>query len=283
MSINKRLFLFAAYDKDGIVDNALLYYLRQLSILGDIIIYMDNDSPESELDKLKKYTIASFAKRHGEYDFGSYKRAYLYAKELNILKNYDFIYLVNDSVFGPMFNISKLLNQMESKKTDAVGLIESKHKTHRFMESWFIMLNQKIFLSNWFNKFLSSVQKENDKSIITVKYEHGLTKIIEQNKCSWDCIYSVYGRKTYNKPKQLFKQGCPFIKKVSFIRHNGSIGNQIKYIFHHSDKDAVQNIIITANRLYGEKYMKWFLTYNPIKIFWRNITYFKTKIQNGGI
>jgi len=283
MSTNKRLFLFAGYDKDGIIDDALIHYVSHLSIFGDLVVCLDSDCPKSETDKLKRYTITTMATRHGEYDFGSYKRCFQYAKDNNLLKKYDFIYLVNDSVFGPMFDIKNTIEKLDEIQTDAAGLVVAKHKTHSYMESWFIRLNRKIFLSDWFYEFISGVQHLEYKYLITIKYEHGLSNLIKNNNCSWSGLYEFYGRFTYNKPKSLFKCGCPFIKKASFIRHNGAAGNQIKYILKHADKNAVKSVMITANRVYGENYMNCFLTNNPIKILWRKIKYALTKIKNGQI
>ena len=283
MSAKKRLFLFAAYDRDGIIDDALIYYVSALAQYGDVIVCMDCDCKNTEINKLKPYTVVVKAKRHYEYDFGSYKRAFQYARDNNLLKNYDFIYLVNDSVFGPMINLSKLINKMENIPTDAVGIIESKHKTHKFMESWFVQLNKKIFVSKWFDEFMSSVQKENAKSTITVKYEHGLTKLIQNHGCSWTGVYQIYGRETYNKPKRLFVHGCPFIKKASFTRHNGALGRQIKYILKYSEPTAVKSVMATANRLYGKDYINHFLTCDILKIWYRNIRYGITKLKNGQI
>lgn len=283
MSKNNRLFLFAAYDSNGVIDDALVYYISSLAKLGDVIVCIDYDCAKSEINKLKPYSIHQIANRHGEYDFGSYKRCFQYARDYDLLKNYEYVYLVNDSVFGPMYDISGLINKMEANSKDAVGIIKSQHKTHAFMESWFVRLNKKVFLTQWFDEFLSTVQTEQRKSTITIKYEHGLTNLVAQHKCSWDGIYAIYGRKTYNNPKYLFKHGCPFIKKASFTRHAGALGNQIKYIFKHSNKNAVKAVMTTANRMYGKEYMKHFLTYNPLKILWRTITYGITKIKNGAI
>ena len=85
MSNNKRLFLFAAYDANGIIDDALMFYIKKLSQCGDIIFCMDADCKGTELNRIKKYTIARMGRRHGEYDFGSYKRAYEYAKKNKLL------------------------------------------------------------------------------------------------------------------------------------------------------------------------------------------------------
>ena len=274
----KCLFLFAGYDKDGIIDDAMIYYVSCLSKHGDVIVCMDNDLKKTEIQKLKPYTIHTIARKHGEYDFGSYKRGYEYAHNKNILQNYDIVYLVNDSVFGPMFDIKKTLQNIESLKTDAAGIIVSQHKTHEFMESWFVRLNKKIFTSRWFDEFISNVKHEDKKHIITVKYEHGLTNLIKNNGCSWDGLYKCRGRFTYNNPKQLFKMGCPFVKKASFTRHNGAAGSQIKYVLTHADNKAHDTILKTANRLYGNAYMKQLLTSNPFKIMLRNLTYLLQKI-----
>ena len=273
MSTYKRLFLFAGYDRDGIIDDALIYYVSNLSNFGDVLLYMDSDCKKSEIDKIKKYTIHTIAERHGEYDFGSYKRAFQYARDKKILKNYDIVYMVNDSVFGPMFDMQNIIQKLDNMPTDAAGIVVSKHKTHSFIESWFVRLNEKVFLSPWFDKFISSVTKESQKTTITIKYEHGLTNLIKSNDCSWGGIYEVYGRFTYNHPEKLFKIGCPFIKRACFTRHYGDCGCKIKYIINNSDKIAVDSILKTANRIYGKKYMNRFLTCNPIKILIRKIRY----------
>ena len=274
-----RLFLFAAYDPNCIVDDALIYYVKTLSKHGDIILCTDCDFPKKEIDKIKKYTVHTINERHGEYDFGSYKRAYQYASAKDILKNYKYLYLVNDSVFGPTIDIKQTLKNIELLKTDAASIIISKHQTHKFMESWFVCINKKIFTSKWFNDFMCEIKKESTKADVTIKYEHGLSNLITNNNCSWSGLYTVYGRETYNHPKHLFKQKCPFIKKVSFTRHNGALGKQIKYILRNCDKSACDAIMKTANRLYGHQYMTWFLTSNPFKISARNITYLIRKIR----
>jgi len=280
---HNRLFLFAAYDPNNTVNDALFYYVSQLSKFGDVIFCMDNDCQKTELNKLKNYTITAIAKRHGEYDFGSYKRAYQYAYDNDILKNYDNIYIVNDSVFGPLFDLTKTLDNLESTNTDATGLIVSKHKTHAFMESWFVRLGNKIFNTDWFRDFMESVDKQPTKAQITIKYEHGLSNLIHKHGLSWGGLYICHGRFTYNNPKKLFKRGCPFIKKACFNRHNGAIGNQIKYILNHCQINIQLPIITTANKLYGPDYMNWLLTYNPIKIVTRKVKYLGTKLKNGGI
>lgn len=279
MQKTKRLFLFAGYDQTGIIDDAIIHYLKQLNKFGDIVLCMDCDCKKNEINKIKKYCIHTISGRHGEYDFGSYKRAYMWAYNENILQKYDVLYLVNDSVFGPVLDIKNTLTKIESLKTDAAGLVVSQHETHSYMESWFVKLNKNIFTSKWFYDFIKNVSQETRKSVITIKYEHGLSNLIKDNNCSWDGVYKIWGRYTYNHPKRLFQHGCPFIKRASFTRHNGGIGSQIKYILKRANPDAKCAIMKTANRIYGPEHMNWLMTSNPLKILARNIKYAKQKIS----
>ena len=147
--MTRRLFLFAGYNANGVIDDALVYYVRALSKFGDIVLYMDSDCGDTELKKLSKYVLYAHARRHGEYDFGSYKRAYIYAHDAHILGDYDFVYMVNDSVYGPLFDLGDTFNKLERLPTDAFGIVRNPHKTHPHIQSWFIGMRQSVFLSAW--------------------------------------------------------------------------------------------------------------------------------------
>ena len=49
----KRLFLFAAYEEAGVVGESLLWYLRSLSEVGDVVLVADSDIDSAELEALK--------------------------------------------------------------------------------------------------------------------------------------------------------------------------------------------------------------------------------------
>ena len=279
MSNNKRLFLFAAYNANGIIDDALMFYIKKLSQCGDIIFCMDADCRAPELNRIKKYTIARLGRRHGEYDFGSYKRAYEYAKKNNLLNKYDFVYMVNDSVFGPLHDLEPVLKQMESKNTDAFGLVESRHTHYRHIQSWFIGMRRGVFMHKWFDKFIMSVKQQPHKYLITVLYENKFTDILEEHNGTWYCPFVCRGRSVYNNPTRLFKLGCPFIKKMSFTRHNGAIGHRLYYVLSHCDKNARDAVLSGANHAYTQKYISWLLTPNPFAYITRGAKYAIKKLR----
>ena len=281
--MKKRLFLFAGYDKNGIIDASLVMYITALSKLGDVVVCMDSDCPKSELNKLKKITIHAMATRHSEYDFGSYKRAYNWAQENLDITEYEFVYLVNDSVYGPLFDLNPYLNTMESQNLDAFGLVKNPHKRSPHIQSWFIGMRAPVFTSKWFNDLLQSVRHHDDKGMITALYEHGFTKRLIENNMSWDALYSAPGRSIYNRVKYFYKRKMPFIKKMAFSRHYGALGRQLLYVLNHIPKSVHTPIMDSANRVYGEQYVSKMLTHNQFIIMWRNIRYTIHKLRNEGL
>lgn len=279
----KRLFLFAGYDVGGLVDASLMHYVSALSKLGDVALYMDSDVNSDEIAKLSPYTIYADATHHGEYDFGSYKRAYMYAREARILPDYDFVYMVNDSVYGPLVDLKPILEKMESKNLDAFGLVCNPHREHPHIQSWFIGCRKSVFRADWFDAFMCSVTKLADKGQITRQYEQGFTKLLIEHNLSWGCEYIVAGRGVYNKTKKLYKSGMPFIKKAAFPRHHGALGAQIAYILNNVDSKARDAILENARRTWGNKYIDWLLIKNPIKIIYRNLQHMLRKVFVEGI
>lgn len=281
--MTKRLFLFAGYDKHGLIDDSLIMYTNALKKFGDIVVCMDSDCSESELNKLNNIAIFAMATRHNEYDFGSYKRAYNWACENLDLKTYDFIYLVNDSMYGPFFDLAPYFKKMESGHNDAFGLVKNPHHISPHIQSWFIGMRPSVFMSDWFKEFIQSVCHQENKGRVTTLYEHGFTKRLIERDLSWDALYSAPRRSIYNRVKYFFKKKMPFVKKLAFSRHNGALGRQISYVLRHIDPNTRDIILKCTRRVYGDDHISKTLTRNPFKILWRNITYTIYKLRNEGI
>ncbi len=280
MSIN-RLFLIAGYDAKGTIDDALVYYVRALSKLGDVIVCMDSDCDNSQMKKLTPYVRHISARRHGEYDFGSYKRAYMYARDARMLDNYDMVYMANDSVYGPLYDLKPILEQMEAKNLAAFGLVKNPNPDHPHIQSWFIGMRDTVFKTQWFDEFITSVKKLPNKGQITREYEHGFSKHLSARGLPWECMMTVKNRGVYNQIKKLYRAGLPFMKKVAFSRHGGAYGRQIAYVLDHIAPNARNAILSSARHTWGAEYINWLLTKNPVKVMYRGIKNGLHKICSG--
>ncbi|MBO4625818.1 MAG: hypothetical protein J5679_00880 [Alphaproteobacteria bacterium] len=279
--MTKRLFLFAGYDADGIADASLILYVRALSKLGDVVLYMDSNCNKQEFKKLTPYVLYADGLRHGEYDFGSYKRGFIWARDNLDLSKYDFVYIVNDSVYGPLFPLKTYLEKMEASHTDAFGLVKNTKSSHPHIQSWFIGMRKSVFLAKWFDEFISGVRPLKSKGAITHTYEHGFTKNVVEHGGTWTCLYTAHNRDIYNRVKFYWRKKMPFMKRVAFTRHNGTLGPQISYVLKHTPAPMRRAIIKNAERIYGTQYVTQILNQSRFMALVRGIKYGINKAISG--
>ena len=106
-----RVAIFAHFDKNNRIQDYVIYYLRELNKVIDKIIFVsDSNISVEELDKIQPYVKHAIVGRHGEYDFGSYKRGFIYAKTNNFLKNCYELIFCNDSCYGPLYPFEDVFN-----------------------------------------------------------------------------------------------------------------------------------------------------------------------------
>ena len=270
----KRLFLFAFYDPQGVVGEAALRYLEALRGLGDIVLATDCDLQPGEADKLVPLVLSFQAARHGEYDFGSYKRAYLQAD----LSGYDVVYLVNDSVVGPLSPLEPYLQRMESLGTDAFGLVLNPSRHGRHLQSWFIGLKPAVFQADWFREFLSGVASAGSKEEVCVRYENGLARELDAHSVPYAGLWELRGKSVYNAVGRLSRLGFPFLKKSTFIRHGGSLGPAVGKALSKAEPAMAEAVTADLDRLYGEEYRRTFLTGGRLRAFGRYLGYLSGKV-----
>ena len=270
----KRLFLFAFYDPQGVVGESALRYLDALHAQGDIVLAADCALKPVEAEKLAPLVVSYTASRHGEYDFGSYKRAFQQAD----LSEYDVVYLVNDSVVGPLAPLAPYLQRMEALGTDAFGLVLHPSRSERHLQSWFIGLKPSVFRAPWFAEFLGGVEAVGRKEDVCIRYENGLARLLEAHSASYAGLWELPGKAIYNAVGRLSRQGFPFLKKSAFSRHGGSLGPAVAQALSKADPAITDAVVADLDRLYGKEYRRWFLAATPLQAFGRYLRYLSVKL-----
>lgn len=192
MLSKKYLAVFAHFDPQNLIDEYVVDYLKNLKeVAQEIIFVSDSDLPAEEILKINNLISAAIVGRHGEYDFGSYKRGIISAKEK--LNNYDGLIISNDSCYliSPLENV---FQKMEKEKFDFWGMTQNNADKNYplHIQSYFVVFDKKVFQNTKFIDFFSNVKKEKQKQDIIKNYEVFLTQFLR---------------------KEGFKSGC-FIKKA---------------------------------------------------------------------
>nr|AIA86739.1 RgpF [uncultured Synechococcus sp.] len=121
-----RVAVFAAYSATRRVEDYVVKYLKGLrEVASKIVVVFDNDLEHSELSKLDGIVDHIIFGRHGEYDFGSYKRGIAWLRENKLLENADDLILCNDSCYGPIKSFKAMFSTMESRKLDFWGATDN--------------------------------------------------------------------------------------------------------------------------------------------------------------
>ena len=250
MSYKKRICLFAAYDKNNIVHDYVVYYVKELSKFADIYYLAECNMPQRELDKLKPYVKEAYAYKHGKYDFGSWQEL-IYKIGWKRLSQYDELILANDSCFAPVFPLEPIFEKATLSNCDFWGITEGR-LNNLHIQSYFMVLNKKCFTSKVFKDFISSVTVVNKEQLID-KYESRLTALLTDN--GFVCKKLLNGSiGAYDKYITMLRLKNPFIKKLSFTEKDKyhlrqSLVNWEKYFNKYTNYDInlIKNYLKSAN------------------------------------
>lgn len=202
----KRAAVFAHYDKDSLIDEYVIYYLKALKELVQELVFVScNDL--SEIEKNKVFGIADFviSEVHDEYDFGSYKRGYFYLKPH--INEYDELVFANDSCFGPLYNLKDVFDDMEVLNDcdfwgitkNRFGLKPNGNKGYKaikrpHLQSYFLVFNKNVFTSDVFDKFMNSIKHYENKNEIVINCEIEIYETLTKaGFLSYSYIKSLYG------------------------------------------------------------------------------------------
>lgn len=256
--INKRACIFASYNKDGIISNDIIRYLKELKKYNDYIIFIaDNPIIEKELKKISKIVDSYIFQKHGEYDFGSYKRGYFVLKELGVLNKIDALLFCNDSIKYVGKSLKNVFKQSIGHNffgiTSNTGGYKFNDNTYysnigsSHIQSYFYILSNEIFNSDWIEKFYLSIKKENSKINIIIKYEMGLSKLIKEQGYDiytfYECIRNMDPYDCFLKPNIIKNQ--LFVKKILIGKEHSLFGEILKKIFSITKNEIGTHKVIT--------------------------------------
>jgi lipopolysaccharide biosynthesis protein len=256
MNKTKRITIFAHYDKDNIVDDYVIFYLEGLKKVCDEIIFVSDCNLTSEqTNKISHLCSNIIFERHGEYDFGSYKRGIISIE--NRLNEFDELLIANDSCYL-VNSLEPVFEQMNQKNCDFWGLTQSKERNDiYYVGSYFINFKKNVFSSNVFLDFFKSITKLNSKDDIIGNYEVGLTRLLLKNRFNSESFI----RKADVMPlmsslsfKLIKNNGFPFIK-IALLRDNPFGDGKVDKWKSYCNKNEALTI---------EKHLKRFITKKQI-------------------
>lgn len=173
------LCLFSHYDMDNKIDPYVIYYLQSLKDCGFSITFITTceEISRSELGKIENLVHRILVKKNIGRDFGAWFAGVLESWEKDKYKK---VLLANDSVYGPLFDLKEVFEDMSERSLDLWGLTDS-IETDYHIQSYFVVFEEKIANSSFFEEFWNSYEFETEKRKVIENYEIGLTSLARKN------------------------------------------------------------------------------------------------------
>ena len=233
----RRCILFAGHMIGDNIDEVDLYHVEKLSEIGDVYCCYDNvNLPEDGRCRLVNLGVKlAIALRHGEYDFGSWKRLFR-AVGWDEIARYDEVILVNNSVIL-VGNLLEFLEKFESSDSEffASALLNehypgptvlvkdymarnNPHYNNSMFPSVFWAMKKSLVAQNFVRNLFENVRPEADRLDVCYKYERGFSrKILRRNIKTTLFVDVVYPHSfLYTEVGfGLVGRGFPYIKRKS--------------------------------------------------------------------
>ncbi len=265
-SLNNRCGIFLFYDKDGIVDEYILYMLRDLKKSLSHLLVVCNGAPQAEaVNQLKALADEVIIRENQGFDVGGYRDG-IFHVGLEVLAKYEEVVLFNYTFFGSIYPFGEMFEKMSDRDLDFWGI--TKHHIVDYdpfqairygyipehIQSHFLVLRRSLVESEDYKDFIINLKNPTSYKESICEYEAIFTKYFADLGYQWD-VYVDSGRYegyAYNpvmfRGASLIEQNrCPILKRRScFTDYSDFLINTCgessieayEYIKNHTDYDT---------------------------------------------
>ena len=244
-----RVAIFAMFNAHGIIPQATLYYLKELKkVVNNIVLIGDHPILATEVKKIKDIVSHCLFVRHNEYDFGSYKRGFMWAKSNGLLDNCTELVFCNDSCYGPVYPFNEMFDTMATKPIDFWGVCANIDFGYH-LQSYFLVFRTNVFNSDAFINFVSSIKHQENVHGVIIQYEVTFTRALQDAGFSCDS-YIPYDITRTEQPYKtnsnlttfpiwLMNNRCPLVKVKALNKTNSNFEGIYKTFNHLATQNKI--------------------------------------------
>ena len=222
----ERILLYVHFNKYKRVSNHVFYQLEQLKPLFSKIIFISNSHIEEAIKKTlyDEFGISNVLERYNKgYDFAAWRDG-MSAVGFEELKTYDSLTLMNDTCFGPLWDLEPIYKRFEvDTQVDFWGMTNFR-KTKYFeehLQSYFVTFKQQILRAISFQEFWTKVKDFTDVQDVIDHYETKFTQYFTEAGFTYQALFDtrleeaadlIHPDFTYYKPFTILEKKVPFLK-----------------------------------------------------------------------
>ncbi|MFR2275303.1 MAG: rhamnan synthesis F family protein, partial [Streptococcus salivarius] len=225
----KRLLLYVHYNKYDELSGHVLYQLEQLRpLFSKLIVISNSQLTETATLTLKELGIAEVIQRENlGFDFAAWRDGMTHVG-FERLADFDSVTLMNDTCFGPLWDMSDLVEDFEQRQSVDFWGMTNFRKTKYFdehLQSYFISFKKHVVASEVFQKFWTSIKTFTDVQDVIDNYETRVTSVLTEEGFRYDAVFNTIDAEagdlihpdfSYYRPISTLEHRVPFIKLKAF-------------------------------------------------------------------
>lgn len=232
----KRLLLYVHFNKYNRLSSHVIYQLTQLRPLFSKIVFISNSELASaDFDKLRKEQLMDhfIQRQNSGFDFAAWHDGMVFIG-FDELKTYDSITTMNDTCFGPLWDMASIYQKFEADQAVDFWGLTNNRATKAFREhiqSYFISFQKPVINSSTFMNFWENVGEYQDVQEVIAHYETQVTTVLLDAGFRYGVVFDtreedasqlLHADFSYYHPTAILNHKVPFIK-VKAIDANQSI------------------------------------------------------------
>jgi len=228
-----RLLIFVHYNKYSDLADHVVYTLEHIRDLFSRIVFVSNSPLRGDhKDTLGRFCDKITERENRGFDFGGWRDG-LSEEGWDGVAQYDSVTLMNDTCFGPLWDVEPVYRDMENRDIDFWGLTNHRETNEGlwagkpvppYIQSYFVCFHRNVVQSNAFGKFWRRKKRKGGKRVIQ-DYLKRLTTLLTKAGFQSAVLCDTAG-KGMEKDAALFhpdvciEQHVPFVKVKGFRYHN---------------------------------------------------------------
>ena len=209
----KRLLLYVHYDRDGRLDDHILYLLNTLRpFVAQAVVIANSPLSDTDMDRLSPVADRVIRRQNRGFDFGAWGEVLPEYRE-QLVKNFDSLLLVNGSCFGPLFPLNEMFDKMAETPCDFWGVTEhtAANGVPAHLQSYFMEIRKPMLQSEAFHRFFREVGAKCTDFESAVRHgEIGFSKAMKKAGFHYRCYVEIKDTQTAPNAgiQEAFSRNC---------------------------------------------------------------------------
>lgn len=263
--------IISIYDKDGIVDEYIIYLIKLLkNVIPRVIVGVNGCLNDSSYAKLHEIVQEIHIRENSGFDFGVYRdimENYILPSEL---EECDELVLCNDTCFGPFVSFESIFRKMDQENYEVWSMNYVKDCLLPYLQSYFLVFHDKAIYI--LKKFLIYEASQEAKNIWEAQgLEYGLNEVLISSGVRYGCYANtneIEGNiDIYRAPDYAIRcMNFPMLKKKAFdidFYHENNCLETLRLIQDNTDY-PLEYILDVIRRKYNRRYLQkeWNMRHN---------------------